>query len=71
MKLIAEVIIVGFIFAVIGSILTYGFSGQTHADSMGSVFAIFFLTGAIGHVLFEALGANAWYCKNGNACQKK
>jgi len=29
----------------------------------------FFLTGALLHIIFEALGWNKWYCKNGNACK--
>ena len=29
-----------------------------------------FLTGSSLHLLFEALGGNAWYCKNGVACSK-
>lgn len=24
--------------------------------------------GVLGHLAFEALGANAWYCTNGAAC---
>ena len=27
-----------------------------------------FITGFLSHLLFEFLGANTWYCKNGNAC---
>ena len=29
-----------------------------------------FIVGALTHVLFEMIGFNAWYCKNGNACKK-
>ena len=29
-----------------------------------------FLTGVLGHFLFEMFGANKWYCKYGRACQK-
>ena len=29
-----------------------------------------FLTGVLGHFLFELLGANKWYCKYGTACQR-
>ncbi|MBP01984.1 MAG: hypothetical protein CMM25_04115 [Rhodospirillaceae bacterium] len=30
-----------------------------------------FLFGFLLHLLCELLGVNKWYCKNGNACQKK
>ena len=30
-----------------------------------------FLLGVIVHLLFEYIGANKWYCKNGNACKEK
>ena len=30
-----------------------------------------FLTGFLGHLLFEITGINKWYCKNGYACLKK
>lgn len=29
-----------------------------------------FLTGVIGHFLFEFSGLNKWYCKNGFACRR-
>tara|TARA_Y100000389_G_scaffold71024_1_gene67720 strand:- start:1599 stop:1841 length:243 start_codon:yes stop_codon:yes gene_type:complete len=29
-----------------------------------------FLTGSCLHLLFELVGGNAWYCKNGVACSK-
>ena len=29
-----------------------------------------FLTGFLGHILFEYTGVNKWYCKNGVACRK-
>tara|TARA_B110000285_G_C15132107_1_gene624343 strand:- start:1827 stop:2003 length:177 start_codon:yes stop_codon:yes gene_type:complete len=28
-----------------------------------------FWVGVIGHLLFELVGANKWYCKKGTACQ--
>lgn len=27
-----------------------------------------FLTGFMGHLLFELIGANKWYCAHGKAC---
>jgi hypothetical protein len=35
---------------------------------MGNAFVKGFVLGALAHVLFELLGANAWYCKHGAAC---
>ena len=29
-----------------------------------------FFTGFIAHLLFEVVGGNKWYCKNGVACKK-
>lgn len=28
-----------------------------------------FAAGALGHLAFEAMGGNAWYCKHGAACK--
>lgn len=28
-----------------------------------------FIVGVLTHVIYEALGANKWYCKNGAACK--
>ena len=28
-----------------------------------------FLTGVLGHLMFEYAGANKWYCKHGAACK--
>ncbi len=28
-----------------------------------------FLTGTVTHLLFDLLGGNKWYCKNGYACK--
>jgi hypothetical protein len=30
-----------------------------------------FLIGVFSHLLFEFLGFNRWYCKNGHACKSK
>lgn len=29
-----------------------------------------FLTGFLGHLFFEAIGTNKWYCEHGVACKK-
>ena len=67
-KFSIEVLVVGFVFAVIGTILTYIFSNASHKGELFKVSSIFFMTGAIGHILFEIIDANKWYCKNGHAC---
>lgn len=38
-------------------------------DHWGYCALIFFLTGVVLHFLYEVAGANAWYCKHGNACK--
>ena len=35
---------------------------------MNNQLLVVFLTGFIGHLLFEIAGANRWYCKHGKAC---
>lgn len=67
-KFSTEVLVVGFVFAIIGTLLTYIFSSASHKGELFKVSSIFFMTGAIGHILFEILGANKWYCENGYAC---
>lgn len=31
---------------------------------------ILFLTGFLLHLIYEYVGWNKWYCKNGNACKR-
>ena len=38
-------------------------------EGEGKYIGATFLIGVVTHILFEAMGANAWYCKNGAACQ--
>ena len=33
--------------------------------------ASLFVTGVLTHIIFELMGGNKWYCKNGNACKNK
>lgn len=59
MKLVLEAIVVGFVMLVIH----YGLSMLLNKQLF-----VVFLTGFIGHLLFEIFGANEWYCKHGKAC---
>lgn len=34
-----------------------------------NIFMQVFLAGIIGHIIFEVIGANKWYCDNGMACK--
>jgi RsiW-degrading membrane proteinase PrsW (M82 family) len=76
MKLLYEAIIVGIVTAVVGFVIATGmmyigvekFSFKKY-HFWKRVLLGYFLTGVVIHLLFEALGANKWYCKNGNACK--
>jgi len=73
--LLTEALVVGLANGLVGSLIAaaimslqpdfslrrYGFWPQ--------VFLSFFLTGIVLHLLFEALGANRWYCTKGHACR--
>lgn len=41
---------------------------QSHGEYMVRLFAIAFVAGALGHLGFEAIGVNRYYCKSGVAC---
>jgi ABC-type antimicrobial peptide transport system permease subunit len=78
-QLIIEAIVVGIVMMVIGNIVGY-FVGKQFATDLPPVCKdwnknylmeiCLFLTGFIGHLLFELIGANKWYCKNGYACKR-
>ena len=59
MKLLVEAFVVGLVMLVIH----YGLSMLLNNQLL-----VVFLTGFIGHVLFEIFGANKWYCTHGKAC---
>ena len=59
MKLIVEATVVGIVMLAIH----YGIS-----MILKNQLLVVFLTGFIGHLLFEIFGANKWYCKHGKAC---
>ncbi len=72
MDLLKEAAAVGFLFAIIIIILAIMMQ-----PVMGNIisydlrtFAFMFLAGALGHLAFEAVGANKYYCEYGNACKQ-
>jgi hypothetical protein len=70
-QLIIEIFSIGFLAMVIGLIISYISMGKEAKNfkHWNNVALSFFLTGALLHIIFEALGWNKWYCKNGNACK--
>lgn len=60
-QLLAEALIVAIVFTLLFLVLPSQYQNATGV----------FVVGAVGHLLFEATGANAWYCKNGAACGGK
>lgn len=61
MRLAVEAFVVGIVMLIIFAII---------AMIVPGTYTAVFLTGIVGHFLFEAMGANAYYCKHGVACQK-
>ena len=65
MKLLIEAIFVGLSLAIF-----------THMIKIADViktdnhFVFMFIVGFLIHLVFEALGLNKWYCKNGAACSR-
>ena len=59
MKLLIEATVVGLVMLAIHYGLSMMFKNQM---------LVVFLTGFIGHLLFEFFGANKWYCIHGKAC---
>ena len=62
-----EAFVVGFVFGVIGLFVTLPWSKM---HRMSSIFGIFFISGILGHVLFEITGGNRWFCNNSISCAK-
>jgi hypothetical protein len=63
--LILEALVVGIVLAVLMMIMwvIVPITGIIVAGSVG------FVVGVCAHLLFEYIGANTWYCSNGNACK--
>lgn len=67
-SLLAEALVVG---ATLGALLLAWWRWVSPLNSPRVVAVAGFCLGAAAHLLFEALGANAWYCKHGVACAPK
>ena len=57
-----EAFIVGLATVILGMFMNNMFKGNLPV--------VLFSTGVLIHLLCEFTGVNAWYCINGNACQK-
>tara|TARA_B100000242_G_C42841958_1_gene391019 strand:+ start:375 stop:611 length:237 start_codon:yes stop_codon:yes gene_type:complete len=75
-----EALVVGIATVVVGSVVGFGVGKVLGSDmpkickNWNKKYAMeisLFLTGSLLHLLFEFLGGNKWYCKNGIACLKK
>ena len=62
MKLLVEALVVGIVMLAIHYVLSMFITNPL---------IVVFLTGFIGHLLFELSGANKWYCVHGKACSNK
>lgn len=79
MKLLIEALVVGIATVLVGSVVGI-VVGKMMGSDLPSVCKDWnkkhameislFLTGSTLHLLFEFMGANKWYCKNGVACSK-
>ena len=75
-QLLIEALVVGIATVVIGTLVSLMYSAivpKIEGKKWNKYFAmetVLFLTGVMAHFLFEMIGANKWYCKNGYACKK-
>jgi len=79
MKLLIEALVVGIATVIVGSVVGF-VVGKMMGSDLPSVCKEWnkkhameislFLTGSTLHLLFELVGGNKWYCKNGVACSK-
>lgn len=78
-RLFVEALIVGILIVAVGTAISYIATLLIKSDmppmckdwNKNFIMEIcLFVTGFITHILFELIGANTWYCKNGNACVK-
>ncbi len=79
MKLLVEALVVGVATVIVGSVVGF-VVGKMIGSKLPDVCKDWnkkhameislFLTGFTLHLLFEVVGGNKWYCKNGVACSK-
>jgi len=76
LAVITEAVLIGLVAAIVGTIISTlfmlrskRFSWKTY-DFWPRIALSYFVTGALLHLMFEATGANRWYCKHGNSCKK-
>lgn len=73
MSVFVEAIVVGVVITLVWSALNVLMSSLLSNETilwLWSVPLSLFLAGFFGHLLFEVIGANKWYCKHGAACNK-
>ena len=70
MNILSEAIIVGLVVIIVG-LLTKKIINclEIKLPNEYEEYIILFMIGSMSHILFEFLGFNEWYCKNGNACK--
>ena len=68
LKLTIEAIIVGVIITFIGTLVSHVISEGRYPrlpdPRAQKMYLALFLTGLLGHFVFEFMGVNRWYCKN-------
>lgn len=76
--LLIEALVVGILLVIVGYLITIAINklfNKNLSDSFINLkknrtfIIILFLSGSLTHLLFELLGSNKWYCKNGHACK--
>jgi hypothetical protein len=78
--LVVEAIVVGLVVLLMGNLVGWSLNTLNIAkvplppvcDSWNDLYVkelMLFLTGFLSHLVFEAMGANKWYCTHGYACQ--
>lgn len=62
-SVLIEAIVVGFVIAFILYLLQ-----RFDTMKQRNIWVQIFISGFLGHLIFEALGINRWYCRHGAAC---
>jgi hypothetical protein len=77
MNIISEAFVVGIVIAILGFIISLAFMYLEDANFSLAKYTFWksvlfsnFLTGFIGHLFFQYVGINRYYCKYGVACKK-